>query len=540
MELWNLYDYNGRKKEKVAIRGSKLKDDEFHLVVNVWIMNNKGEFLITQRAPNRSHPLMWECTGGSALISETSLEAAKREVYEEIGINVNEKNAKLIGRTRRYYKNCPDILDVWLFQEDIDLTSVKLQSEEVNNVMWANKCKILELLSKNQFEANSFFNKVININNKIDFYYVGFNANNAICNENFVTGSLTINPNRERGNIFYTREAIIDRNEEFNSKYKKFIIENMKKLSSKNPNSLFLVFNKKMKNLLSHNEKYNIIGEKDYQLIDKLNDKKYIRELLKSKINIIDTIWIDKQITYEEAYEIIKTNKFVIQGKTGAGGDNTYLVDTKEKFIKYAEECNHNYFLSKFVEHLPVNTTIIMGEYDDIIFPSSVQLIKLDDDKFKYVGADFIYYDELSQEIRNRIDQYNRMIIEELKKFNYRGILGIDYIIDNDDNIFFMEINPRFQSSSFIISQYLAKYCNTSLAELHYLAITNMPIGNTYLSKIERSFVNCIKDSDYCQLPNSKILKNGYYRKNNTSCFRKVFNYSILNIGPFQKRKKDV
>ena len=59
MEYWDLYNYNGLKKKKKAIRGSKLNNDEFHLVVNAWIVNDKGEFLITQRSANKSHPLMW-------------------------------------------------------------------------------------------------------------------------------------------------------------------------------------------------------------------------------------------------------------------------------------------------------------------------------------------------------------------------------------------------------------------------------------------------------------------------------------------------
>ena len=31
MEYWNLYDYNGKKKNKIAIRGTKLNNDDFHL-----------------------------------------------------------------------------------------------------------------------------------------------------------------------------------------------------------------------------------------------------------------------------------------------------------------------------------------------------------------------------------------------------------------------------------------------------------------------------------------------------------------------------
>ena len=70
----------------------------------------------------------------------------------------------------------------------------------------------------------------------------------------------------------------------------------------------------------------------------------------------------------------------------------------------------------------------------------------------------------------------------------YRGVLGIDFILDKEGNIYFMELNPRFQASSFLISKYLEKYCNTNIAELHYLAISNKPLGNNYLENIDASF----------------------------------------------------
>lgn len=66
-EYWDIYDKNFEKINKTVKRGDKLKDDEYHLVINAWIVNSKGEFLITQRVETKPHPLMWECTGGSAI-----------------------------------------------------------------------------------------------------------------------------------------------------------------------------------------------------------------------------------------------------------------------------------------------------------------------------------------------------------------------------------------------------------------------------------------------------------------------------------------
>lgn len=540
MEYWNLFDYEGKKKKKIAIRGSKLADDDFHLVVNVWIMNDKNEFLITQRSINKSHPLMWECTGGSALILESSKEAAIRETKEELGLDVSNCEAKLIGRTRRYYKDCPDILDVWLFKTNASLDSITLQKEEVNDVMWASREKIKQLFLEGKFEANAMFNKVIDINTNKEVYYLGFNANNAICNEGFFKGSITINPNNEKGNIYYSKDIIKNKNTmEFKSEYKEFIKKTMSKITKNNPDVIFLAFNKKINELLSDQKKFNIISEKYYDLIEKLNDKKYIRDLIKDNVPIIKTNWIDKKLSYDEVKTIVKSNKFVIQGRTGSGGNNTYYIDNLEKFNKYSDYCSNKYFLSKYISNIPVNITLVIGKYETIKLPISVQLIKQIDDKFKYVGADFIYAKELDTKAINKINDYTNIISSMLKNKGYQGIVGIDYIVDEKDNVYFMELNPRFQASSFIINKYLEKYCSTNLAELHYLAITDKCIGNNYLAKIDKSFVNCYNSKDYSEYKYAKKVINGYYNKNKKSYFRKVFDYSILKNSQFEKRKKD-
>ena len=162
VEYWDLYDENRNKLDKVVKRGDKLEDNEYHLVVNAWIKNSDNKFLITQRAAHKSHPMMWECTGGSALKGESSLDAAVREIKEELGIKIDKENAKLIGSTLRYYKNCPDILDVWLFEDNIDIKDVMIQEEEVNDVMWSSGEEIEKLINEGKFEANAFCIEVLN------------------------------------------------------------------------------------------------------------------------------------------------------------------------------------------------------------------------------------------------------------------------------------------------------------------------------------------------------------------------------------------
>ena len=48
MEMWDLYDKDKNMLERKIVRGEKLNKGEFHLVVNVWIENEKGELLVSQ------------------------------------------------------------------------------------------------------------------------------------------------------------------------------------------------------------------------------------------------------------------------------------------------------------------------------------------------------------------------------------------------------------------------------------------------------------------------------------------------------------
>jgi len=149
MELWDLYDANRQKIGRDHIRGEKIPDGCYHLVVHVWIRNRAGQYLISQRSASRkSFPLMWETVGGSVLKGEDSLEAAVREVQEEVGLQLDPADGRLMfTKLREEYRGerYADILDVWLWEYDrpVDLTSAT--SEEVAQSHWMSAEQIRQL-----------------------------------------------------------------------------------------------------------------------------------------------------------------------------------------------------------------------------------------------------------------------------------------------------------------------------------------------------------------------------------------------------------
>lgn len=149
MEIWDLYDKDRIKTGETMVRGSKFKENTYHLVVHVCIFNLEGKMLIQQRQPFKDGwPNMWDITvGGSAVSGDTSQLAAEREVYEEIGYKLSLDGIRP-SLTINFDKGFDDI---YLIQKDIDISKLKLQYEEVQSVKWASKEEILSMIDEEIF-----------------------------------------------------------------------------------------------------------------------------------------------------------------------------------------------------------------------------------------------------------------------------------------------------------------------------------------------------------------------------------------------------
>ena len=157
MELWDLYTENREPTGRIHVRGEVIPDGYYHLVVHVWIQNSKGEYLISQRAASRpTCPLMWECVGGSVLAGETSLEGALREAKEEVGLDLSPDSGRVIlAKTLSSYS---DIVDVWLFRYDNDVSLRNATTDEVAQVQWMTPVQVRELLDSGRLvESLGYF-----------------------------------------------------------------------------------------------------------------------------------------------------------------------------------------------------------------------------------------------------------------------------------------------------------------------------------------------------------------------------------------------
>lgn len=148
-EIWDLYDEHRELTGLGHVRGEEIPPGCYHLVVHVWIRNQKGEYLISQRSADRpTHPLKWECVGGSAWKGEDSLSAALRETREEVGLILSPDKGKILNSVVGRIVNgvhFSDIVDVWLFAYDGPVDLKKASTAEVAQTDWLNKAQIKAL-----------------------------------------------------------------------------------------------------------------------------------------------------------------------------------------------------------------------------------------------------------------------------------------------------------------------------------------------------------------------------------------------------------
>ncbi len=63
MEKWDLYNAKREKSGITVCRGEIIPKGLYHLSVSAWIVNQQGQYLLSQRHPKKQYPLYWKCTG---------------------------------------------------------------------------------------------------------------------------------------------------------------------------------------------------------------------------------------------------------------------------------------------------------------------------------------------------------------------------------------------------------------------------------------------------------------------------------------------
>ncbi|MBQ7379625.1 MAG: NUDIX domain-containing protein [Clostridia bacterium] len=143
MEKRDLFDASGKNLGTTIVRGDPMPEGTYVLSVSIFTVNDKGELLLTLRAPEKPNfPNMWEITAGGAIAGESGMEAALRELREETGLKAKREELQLL----QVIREPSAFVECYLYRTNIPASAVVLQDKETVAARFVSIKRFEELL----------------------------------------------------------------------------------------------------------------------------------------------------------------------------------------------------------------------------------------------------------------------------------------------------------------------------------------------------------------------------------------------------------
>lgn len=165
-EFWDIYTKDRVKTGRLHRRGDVMQEGDYHVAVHVCIFNSEGQLLIQKRQPfKKGWTNMWDITvGGSAVAGDDSRKAAEREVLEELGLKIDLSDIR-----PRFTMNFSEGFDdYYIIEMDVDISKLKLQKEEVQQVRFVDKEEALRMQEEGIMIPYWFLDKLFDIRGDYD------------------------------------------------------------------------------------------------------------------------------------------------------------------------------------------------------------------------------------------------------------------------------------------------------------------------------------------------------------------------------------
>lgn len=141
-ELLDLYDNKFNKLNKAIIRRVDEIPENTNIMMSYILIKHNDKYLLEQSGGKNG--FKWAIPGGHVQTKENGEQGLRRELKEELGLE--NLSIKHIDTVKFPYNNY--IFNVYLTEDQIDMSKLVFQSEEVLQVKWYSKVEILELIKE--------------------------------------------------------------------------------------------------------------------------------------------------------------------------------------------------------------------------------------------------------------------------------------------------------------------------------------------------------------------------------------------------------
>lgn len=155
MEYLDVVNEYGEPTGQVESRDNCHKNGYLHKAVYVLIFDSNNNILLGKRSETKKlWPNKWDISvGGHVLTGETSKETIIRECNEELGVTLNKEDLSYMsanlssnvsnGIINNHFNEC------YVVHKDMEISSLKLQLEEVSEAKWWSKEEFLKTINDN-------------------------------------------------------------------------------------------------------------------------------------------------------------------------------------------------------------------------------------------------------------------------------------------------------------------------------------------------------------------------------------------------------
>lgn len=383
-------------------------------------------------------------------------------------------------------------------------------------------------------------------------YWIGIRKSDLLSLDGLYNGSATFFGDGKNGNISLSQIGISRINHNIDSAvFKEFYEMAMQQILDEDKNAKFMFYNPIFAYCLAEKFRKHIICLNNLDILKILNDKILCKLWLKDDIQILESVQMfGSEISLEHLNSILgNKGTYIIQLPVSSGGTGTYILHKNNedriisKLIPFKQ-----YTVSVYYHNaVSINVHCIINENDYQIFPSSIQIVKLENDNLLYKGCDFFATESLDYKIKKSINKQVSNICEKLCKIHYRGVCGIDFMVINKQ-VYFCEINPRFQASTAVLNHALVNQNLLSINEETLNAfkdnykhekkehILNVPYSSYAYeeNKVEKDFHKNIFQSYFKLNSEYQILKDGYdfdvTAETGAYLFRAIYSHPLTSI----------
>lgn len=150
LELYN------DSKIKTGIKFPRSKEKELpegmHILISALIVKNfEHKIMLQLTSPEKGS--IYSLPSGHVLYGENSLETIVREMDEEQGIKISKDEVKFLGGR---LANKIAFFDIYYLEKDYQKSEMKLQKEEVSDIIWLNMKEIDSLYEQNKLRKSSY------------------------------------------------------------------------------------------------------------------------------------------------------------------------------------------------------------------------------------------------------------------------------------------------------------------------------------------------------------------------------------------------